>query len=391
MKKIIYLDHAATTPVRDEVMAEMLPYFNEIFGNPSSIHSKGVEAAQAIEHARQRIAKILNCEPTEIIFTSGGTESVNLAIKGVALANKDKGKHIITQKTEHNAVLKACKWLEHQGFEVTYLNVDKHGLVSPEDLQKNIKTNTILVSIMYANNEIGTIQPIKELARICKSKGVFFHTDACQAAGYLDIDVKNLGIDLMSLNGSKIYGPKGIGLLFVKKGLMLEPLIHGGGQEHGLRAGTENVPAIIGLAKALELAQKEKEKECKRLANLRDYLIKQVLEKIPNAKLNGHPSQRLPNNIHFSFMGIEGEALLYLLDKEGICASTGSACSSKSLEESHVLKAIGLPIEYSHGSVRFSLGKSTTKEDIDFLLEILSKSVAKLRQFSPFNEQSKNG
>jgi len=388
MEKELYLDYAATTPVRKEVLKEMLPYFEKSFGNPSSAHSKGMEGLKAIEEARKRVAKILNCDPKEIIFTSGGTESVNLAIKGFAFANKDKGNVIITQKTEHSAVLNTCKWLESQGFKVIYLDVDEFGLVDLEKLEKAITNQTILVSIMYANNEIGTIQPIEEIAKICKTRGVAFHTDACQAAGYLDLDVQKLGVDMLTLNGSKIYGPKGVGLLFVKSGIALTPLIHGGGQELGFRSGTENVPGIVGLAKALELCCEEKDKEVKRLIKLRDYFVGKVLAEIPEVKLNGHPTKRLPNNINLSFAGIEGEALLTLLNEKGIFVSTGSACSSKSLEESHVLKAIGLPILYSHGSIRISMGRYTKKADLDYVLSVLKESVKKLRGLSPF---AKNG
>ncbi|MEM2954457.1 MAG: cysteine desulfurase family protein [Candidatus Nanoarchaeia archaeon] len=387
MDKIIYLDYAATTPVRKEVLIAMLPYFDKIYGNPSSIHQKGIEAKKAIENAREKISKLLNCAPNEIVFTNGGTESINLALKGFALANKNKGNHIITQETEHSAVLNTCKWLEKNGFKVTYIKPDKFGLINPKQIKNAITKKTILVSIMYANNEIGTIQPIGEIGKICKEFKICFHSDACQAAGFLDLDVKKLNIDMLTLNGSKIYGPKGIGLLYVKNGIKLEPLIHGGEQEFGLRAGTENVPGIIGLATALELAQKEKEKENKRLLKLRNKLINEIL-KIPHTKLNGHPTKRLPNNISVSFYGIEGEALLLMLDREGFCVSTGSACSSKKLEESHVLKAIGLKKEWAHGTIRITLGKYTTNKNISRFLKILSKCVEKLRAFSPIQ---KNG
>jgi cysteine desulfurase len=380
--KTIYLDNAATTPVRAEVLAAMKPYFSEKYGNPSSLHCKGQEAALAIKMAREKIADILGCGPDEIIFTSGGTESVNLAIKGFALANKNKGKHIITQKTEHHAVLETCKWLEKQGFSVTYLDVDEFGLVNPRDVEKAITDKTILISIMFANNEIGTIQPIREIAEICIGNNVVLHTDACQAAGYYDLEVHELGTDLLTLNGSKIYGPKGIGVLYAKKGMNLVPLIHGGEQEKGLRAGTENVPAIVGLAKALELAQKEREKESKRLMTLRDNLIRGLL-KIPQVKLNGHPSKRLPNNIDVLFSGVEGEAIVFMLSEKGICASTGSACSSKKLEPSHVLLAIGRKPEEAHGSVRLTLGRETTEKDISYVLKVMPEIIAKLRKMSP--------
>lgn len=381
MHNTIYLDNAAATPVRKDVLDAMLPYFSERYGNPSSLHEKGLEASQAIEASRKSIAKILNCKPEEIIFTSGGTESINLAIKGIAFANKARGNHLITQKTEHDAVLESCRWLETQGFEVTYLNVDKFGVANPKDVEKAITKKTILVSIMYANNEIGTIQPIKEIAEICKKKKVYFHTDACQASNYLDLDVQRLGVCLMTLNGSKLYGPKGIGLLFVRKGACVAPLLHGGGQEFELRSGTENVPGIVGLAKALELAQAEKENESNRLTKLRNKLVDGLL-KIPNIKLNGHPTKRLPNNVNVSIAGIEGESCLLMLNERGICASTGSACSSKSLEPSHVLLAIGLPHQQAHGSLRFSLGRDTTEADVDYVLEVLPKIIAELRQRS---------
>ncbi len=386
--KSIYFDNAATTPVRKEVFTAMKPYFSTYFGNPSSLHAKGLEARDAVEEARKLIAEILNCATDELIFTSGGTESVNLAIKGIAFARK-KG-HIITQKTEHDAVLETCKWLEKQGFELTYLNVDEFGLVKPEQVEKHIRKDTILVSIMYANNEIGTIQPIKEIAEVCRKHEVLFHTDACQAAGYLDMDVKNLGIDLMTINGSKIYGPKGVGLLFIKKGIEIEPLLHGGGQEYGLRSGTENVPAIVGFAKALELAQKEKVTEVQRLTALQDRLVS-GLQRIADSKLNGHPQKRLPNNVNVSIYGVEGEAVLLMLNEKGICASTGSACSTKSLEASHVLLAMGMSHEMAHGSLRFSLGKHTKEKDISRLMKVLPGIVKKLRDMSPIKAEVRNG
>jgi cysteine desulfurase len=385
--KTIYFDNAATTPVRKEVFKAMKPYFSKSYGNPSSLHAKGLEARDAVEESRKTIAGILNCSTDELIFTSGGTESINLAIKGIAFARK-KG-HIITQKTEHDAVLETCKWLEKRGFDVTYLNVDEFGLVKPEHVEKHIRKDTILVSIMYANNEIGTIQPIKEIAEVCRKHKVLFHTDACQAAGYLDIDVQNLGIDMMTINGSKIYGPKGIGLLFVKKGIEIEPLLHGGGQESGLRSGTENVPAIVGFAKALELAQKEKVTEVQRLTALQDRLVS-GLQRISDSKLNGHPQKRLPNNVNISIYGIEGEAVLLMLNEKGICASTGSACSTKSLEPSHVLLALGMSHEMAHGSLRFSLGKHTKEKDISRLMKVLPGIVRKLRDMSPIKAEVGN-
>jgi len=381
--KVVYLDNAATTPVRKEVLEAMKPYFSEKYGNPSSLHQKGAEAKQAIEDSRKVVANILDCTHDEIIFTSGGTESTNLAIKGFALANKHKGNHIITQKTEHHAVLEPCKWLEkHHGFSVTYLNVDEFGLVNPKDVEKAITDKTILVSIMFANNEIGTIQPIREIAEICIGNNVVLHCDACQAAGYYDLEVHELGTDLLTLNGSKIYGPKGIGVLYAKRGMDIVPLIHGGEQEKGLRAGTENVPAIVGLAKALELATKERNAEAKRLMTLRDNLIRGLL-KIPQVKLNGHLIKRLPNNVDVLFSGVEGEAIVFMLSEKGICASTGSACSSKHLTPSHVLLAIGRTPEEAHGSLRLTLGRETTEKDIDYVLKVMPKVVQKLRDMSP--------
>lgn len=380
--KQIYLDNAATTHVDKEVLKEMTKYFSVKYGNPGSFHSKGLEAKEAVDDSRKKIADILNCQTEEIIFTSGGTESVNLAIKGIAFANKSKGNHIITSKIEHHAVLYSCEYLEKNGFDVTYIDVDKYGLVNPEDVKKAITDKTILISIMYANNEIGTIEPIKKIGEIAKAKRIYFHTDACQA-GSMNLDVLDLNVDLMTLNSGKIYGPKGAGLLYVKKGVKIEPLLHGGGQEFGLRSGTENVPGIVGFAKALELVQKNKEKENKRLIKLRDYLIRNILKKIPKTILNGHLTERLPNNVNVSFLDIEGEAIVLHLNEYGIYASTGSACTSKSLEPSHVITAIGLPYEASHGSIRFSLGKETEMEDIKYVLKVLPGIVKSLRKISP--------
>ncbi len=382
MKKI-YLDHSATTYVDARAKKEMDKYFSEEFGNPSSFNDMGLEARDVVENARNKVARILNAKSKEIIFTGSGTESINLAIKGVARANKNKGKHIITSKIEHHAVLDSCDYLEKkEGFKITYLDVDKDGLVNLEDLKKAIKKDTILVSIMYANNEIGTVQDIKEIGDVCKRKGVYFHTDACQAANYLNLDVNHLNVDLLTLNGSKIYGPKGTGILYVKEGTVLDAIIHGGGQEFGLRSGTENVPGIVGFAKALDIAEEEKNKEVERLTMLRDGFIKKTL-KISKSLLNGHASKRLPNNINISFLDIEGEALLLYLNEKGVYASTGSACTSNSLEPSHVILAIGLPYEAAHGSLRITLGRKTGKEDLDYVAEILPEIVEKLRQISP--------
>jgi len=379
--KTIYLDHAATTYLDPRVKKAMEPFWEEKYGNPGSLHQKGLEASTALQKARETIAKIINCKSTEIIFTGGGTESINLAIKGVALA-KSKG-HLITSKIEHPAVLETCQYLEKKGFTITYLDVDEYGLINPKDVEKNIRADTILITIMYANNEIGTIEPLAEIGKIAQKNKILFHTDACQAAGALELDVEKINVDLMTINGSKIYGPKGIGLLYRKQGIKLEPLIHGGGQEFHLRSGTENVPAIIGLAKALELAQQGREKESKRLIQLRDYLIKRVLQEIPKSFLNGHPQQRLPNNANLSFLDVEGESILLYLDAQGICVSTGSACTSHKLEISHVLDAIGLNHDAAHGSMRFTLGKRTTKAELDYLLKILPEIIDSLRKISP--------
>ncbi|MFC1754117.1 cysteine desulfurase NifS [Thermoproteota archaeon] len=377
----IYLDNAATTQMRPEVVKVMEPYFMEKYGNPGSFHDVGREAKEAIEAARQKTASILNCVPEEIVFTGGGTESCNLAVKGIAL-NRGKG-HIITQKTEHHAILHPCEWLEKQGFKVTYLDVDKDGLVSADDIKKAIKKDTILVSIMYANNEIGTIYPIKAIAKVCKENNVLFHTDACQVGNTLTVDVDELGVDMLTLNGSKLYGPKGVGLLYIKRGIKIDPLIEGGSQEQRKRAGTENVPGIVAFAKALELSQHDKDKEVKRLRELTDNLIKGLL-KIPNSRLNGPTGeQRMANNANISFQGVEGESIVLHLNEHGICASTGSACSSGSLEPSHVITSIGQESDYIHGSVRLSLGYYNTKKDVDEVLKVLPGIIEKLRLISP--------
>ncbi len=390
-KKIIYLDNSATTQTRKEVLKETQKYFLKEFGNPSSFHSKGFEAKKAINKSRETIARILGCEKEEIIFTGSGTESINLAIKGIAFRELLKGRkgHFITQKTEHDAVLESMHWLEKLGFEVTYINVDENGLIKLGELEKKIRNDTLLVSIMYANNEIGTIQPIKKISEICKNKNILFHTDACQGAEYLNLNVKELGIDLMTINGSKLYGFKGTGLLYKKKKVEIEPIIHGGKHEFGLRAGTENVTGIIAIAKALEIAEKEKKNETKRLEKLRDYMIKRILKEINKTKLNGS-KKRLPNNVNISFYGVEGESILLMLNEKRIMVSTGSACSSQSLEPSHVLMAIGLPHELSHGSIRFSLGKTTTKKDVDYTITELKKIIKKLRKMSPVWEKELN-
>jgi len=388
--KRIYMDHAAAAPMDKRVKKAMEPYWTENFGNPNAIYKEGLIARSAVETARKDIAKILGARVKEIIFTNGGTESDNLAIFGIA--KNFKSGHIITTKFEHHAVLNSCKRLEKEGFEVTYLDVGKEGVINPKDVAKVLKPETILVSIMYANNEIGTVQPIREIAKAIrdfkkKNGAVFplFHTDACQAPSYLDINVERLGVDLMTINGSKIYGPKGIGLLYAKNGIKLEPLLYGGEQERKLRPGTENVPAIVGLAEALKIADKDREKESARLVKLRDYFINRLLGEIPKTVLNGHPAQRLPNNINVSILDAEGESIVLYLDEAGVSCSTGSACTSESLEPSHVILAIGKPHAYAHGAMRFSLGRSTTKKNIDYVMKVLPDIIKKLRMFSPVN------
>ena len=384
--KVIYMDNSATTPVRREVIEAMLPYMAENFGNPSSIYDLGKTSKHAIENARKKVATAIGAEEPEIYFTSGGTESDNWAIKGVAFANRNKGKHIITSSIEHHAVLHTCEWLEGQGFEVTYLPVDKYGLVSPEEVRNAIRTDTILISIILANNEIGTIQPIEEIGKIAKEKKVYFHTDAVQAIGHVPIDVKKQNIDLLSLSAHKFEGPKGCGALYVRKGVKIETLQHGGAQERKRRAGTENVPAIVGLGKAIELATGKIEETDKLLLEMRARLIEGLL-KLPKTHLNGHPTERLANNVNVTFEYVEGESLLLLLNANGIYASTGSACNSSSLEPSHVLTACGVPHEIVHGSLRLSLGRMNTQEDVDRVLEVLSEIVQKLRNMSPLTPE----
>lgn len=382
----IYLDYAATTPTDPEVLKAMQPYFTDIFGNASSIHSFGQEARKAMEEARQALADFLGAKTDEIVFTSGGTESDNTAIFGVAGALKNKGNHIITSKIEHHAVLEPCKFLEKQGYKVTYLAVDKDGLVSPEDVKKAISKETILITIMHANNEIGTIEPIEEISKIAKENGVYLHTDAVQTVGHIPINVTNLGIDMLSLSAHKFYGPKGVGALYIKKGTKFSPYLRGGDQERGRRASTSNVSGIVGLGKAVELCGKKLEEETRTHSGLRDFLIKEIPEKIPECRLNGHAERRLPNNVNFSFSYIEGESILLNLDLLGIAASTGSACTSSSLEPSHVLLAIGLSHEIAHGSLRLTFGRFSKKTDAGYLLEHLPKIVDKLRRMSPLYE-----
>ncbi len=381
--KRIYLDYAATTPTHPEVVEAMLPYFTEVFGNPSSIYSCGQEAKGAIEEARVKVANLIGAQDEEIVFTSGGTEADNFALQGVAFAKESKGKHIIISSIEHHAVIESCKFLEKRGFKVTYLPVDGYGLVDPGDVKKAITDKTTLISVMHANNEMGTIEPIAEIGKIAREAGIYFHTDAVQAVGHIPVDVDELGVDLLSMSAHKLYGPKGVGGLYIRKGTRLVSFIHGGEQERRRRASTENVPGIVGFGRSVELARQEMGEEAKRLTVLRDQLIKGISGKIDHTRLNGHPLKRLPNNVNISVDFIEGESMLLNLDLEGICVSTGSACSSSSLEPSHVLCAMGLSNEQAHGSLRFTLGKWTTEEDIGRVIEVLPRIVAKLRAMSP--------
>jgi len=385
MKKI-YMDHAATTPVDKRVFEVMRPFFSDKFGNASSIHAIGQEASDALEKSRKKLASVLNADPAEIIFTSGGTESNNFALKGTAFANRKKGKHIITTKIEHDCVLNSAKWLERQGFDVTYLPVDRYGLVDLNELEKSIRKDTILISVMHANNEIGTIEPIEDIAKIASERNIYFHTDAVQTTGKLKIDVKKLSVDMLSISSHKLFGPKGVGALFVRSGTKIDALLHGGGHERGMRSGTENVAGIVGFAEAVKIADKEREREMPRIAKMRDKLIKEILDEIPNSYLTGHPKKRLPINASFYFKFIEGESLILKLDDKGIEASTGSACSSKSLKPSHVLLATGLKPEDAHGSLRLTLGKDNTTEEIDYVIKSVSEAVEELRKISPFKK-----
>ena len=383
--KKIYLDYAATTPVDSRVLRAMEPFFSEKFGNTMSLHSSGQKAKVALEKSREVVAGLMGAKPNEIIFTSSATESNNFVLKGMAFANKEKGKHIIISQIEHPCIMEAADWLEKQGFKITRLPVDKYGLVSPLDVKKAIRKDTILVSIIHASNEIGTIQPIEKIGKICKEKKVCFHADTVQSFGKIPIDVNKMNIDLLTASSHKMYGPKGAACLFVKEGTKIEPILHGGGQEMGLRGSTVNVPAIVGFAKACEIAKKEMKKESQRLTKLRDKLIKNVL-KIESSHLNGHPAGRLPNNANFRFSFIEGESLVIQLDLLGIAVSTGSACSSIKLEPSHILLAIGLKPWEAHGSLRVTLGKQTKEKDIDYLVKVLPNIVKKLREISPFKK-----
>ncbi|MGN0395462.1 MAG: cysteine desulfurase NifS [Coprococcus sp.] len=386
MDKLIYLDHAATTAARPEVVEEMLPYFTEKFGNPSSIYGFASKNKDIINHARDIIANALGAKSEEIYFTGGGSESDNWALKATADAYKNKGRHIITSKIEHHAILHTCEYLETQGYEVTYLDVDEKGLIKLDELEKAIRDDTILISIMFANNEIGTIEPVAEIGRIAHAHGVLFHTDAVQAFGQVPIDVDEMNIDMLSASGHKLNGPKGIGFLYIRKGLRLKSFIHGGQQERGRRAGTENVPGIVGLGKATELALATMEERINKETELRDYLIKRLTNEIPYTRLNGHETKRLPNNVNVSFQFVEGESILIMLDMAGICASSGSACTSGSLDPSHVLLAIGLPHEIAHGSLRLTLGYENTKEEIDYVADNVKRIIENLRNMSPLYE-----
>jgi cysteine desulfurase len=379
----IYLDHAATTPVAPEVLQAMLPFMSQVYGNASSLHSFGQDAKGAVEKARNQIASFINARPEEIVFTSGGTESDNFAIKGLASARRDAGNHIITSAIEHHAVIESCKYLESQGFHVTYLKVDRYGLVDPDDVKKSITGKTILISVMHANNEIGTIEPIAEIGVLARENGIPFHTDAVQTFGHIPVNVEDLNIDLLSASAHKLSGPKGVGLMYIRKGTRISPLLHGGDQERRLRASTLNVSGIVGFGTAVELARSEMAAESARQAQLRDHLIDGLLSIIESSRLNGHPVKRLPNNADISIEHMEGEALLLSLDMQGIAVSTGSACTSTSMEPSHVLSAIGLPHELAHGSLRFTLGRTTTSGEIDHVTETLPRIVTKLRAISP--------
>ncbi len=386
MENLIYLDNNATTPTDERVVEAMLPYFCKKYGNPSSIYKLANESDMAKEEARDKVAKLLNAKPYEIVFTGCGTESDNFAIKGTAFANRKKGNHIITSSIEHHAVLNACKWLEKQGFEVTYIGVDKHGVVNLDELREAITDKTILISIMHANNEVGTIEPIKEIADIAKDNGIYFHIDAVQTVGKLPINVNDLSVDLLSMSGHKFYGPKGVGALYIRKGTKIDSLLHGGHHERNRRAGTENVPGIVGLGKASEIAMEEFEEEERRVKKLRDRLEKGLMEKIDDIIINGHPERRLPGTLNLSVKYVEGEAILLQLNHNGIAASSGSACTSGSFEPSHVLTSMGISPETAHGSLRFSVGRSNTENDIDKVIEVLPPIVKKLREMSPFGK-----
>lgn len=382
MENLIYMDHNATTPVDSRVLDAMLPYFSEKYGNPSSVYRLAKECELAKEKAREKLASFINAKPYEIFFTGSGTESDNFAIKGVCFANRGRGNHIITSKIEHHAVLNTCKWMEEQGFEVSYIGVDKYGIVDLDELKEAINDRTILILVMHANNEVGTIEPIREIANIAKEHDIYFHTDAVQAVGKIPVDVKDLGVDLLSLSAHKLYGPKGVGALYIKRGTKIEPLLHGGHQEGNKRAGTENIPGIVGLGVAAEIASEEIARR-NEIKNLRDKLEKGLLERIDEIKINGHPEKRLDGTLNLCVKYVEGESMLLHLDYNGIAASSGSACTSGSLEPSHVLTAMGIPPEIAHGSLRFSFGRENTEEEVNKVLEVLPPIVDKLREMSP--------
>jgi len=385
----VYFDHSATTPVRREIAEEIQKFMTDYFGNPTSLHYFGRQVRKAVEEAREKVASSIGAQPGEIVFTSGGTESDNMAIHGIAMTNKNRGNHIITSAVEHHAVLNTVKALGKEGFTITILPVDKYGMVSVDDLANAITNKTILISIMHASNEVGTIQPIKELAALAREKNIPFHTDAVQSLGKIPVDVNELGVDLLTISGHKIYGPKGVGALYIRKGTRWrQTLFHGGAQEKLRRAGTENVPGIIGLGMACEFAMQEREQEARRLSGLRDRLIKEVMEKIPHVRLTGHPTMRLPNHASFCFEFIEGESMLLSLDMKGIAASSGSACTSGSLEPSHVLLSMGIPHELAHGSIRITLGRDNTEEDIDYFMEVMPPIVERLRAMSPLDQET---
>lgn len=383
----VYLDYSATTPVKEEVLKEMIPYFTEKFGNPSSLYDKGLESKDAVTHAREQVADLINAKPSEVYFTAGGTESDNWALFGTAEKLKSKGNHIITTKIEHHAILHSCAYLEKEGYEVTYLDIDKDGRISLKQLEEAITDKTILISIMLVNNEIGTVQPIKEAAAIAKKHGVLFHTDAVQGLGNVDIDVKDMGVDMMSMSSHKIYGPKGSGALYIRKGVVIDNYLHGGAQENRRRAGTENLTGIVGFGKAAELAKANFKGHVEHCSSLRNYLKDRIISEIPDTYVNGTMENRHPGNINITFKYIEGESILLLLNQFGISVSTGSACSSTSLEPSHVLTALGVPVEMIHGTVRFTVGDFTTKEDIDYVVDNLKKIVARLREISSVNSK----
>ncbi len=386
--KRIYLDHAATTPARPEVVQAMFPYFTDSFGNPSSVYSYGAEAREAMTEAREKVANLIGSKADEIVFTGSGTEADNYAIQGIAYANQDKGKHIITTPLEHHAVLDTCHWMEKRGFDVTYLPVDKYGIIDPNDVKKAITDRTTLITIMHANNEIGTIEPIAEIGKIAKEMGVYFHSDAVQTAGHMPIDVNQLGVDLLSMSAHKLYGPKGTGALYIRKGTKIDKYLHGGEQEKNRRASTENVAGIVGFGFAAELAQQELVEEITRITALRDKLISGISQRIDDIYLTGHPTKRLPNNVNMRIDYVEGESILLNLDIEGICASSGSACTSSSLDPSHVMLALGVPHDQARSTIRFSLGRMTTEEEIKRVLDILPKIVQRLRSMSPLIKRS---